>query len=185
MRLPRRTSVLATAAVGLAIIGAWLLLTPKSPASQPAQPAPVAATSNPATPPRETQPVSSPQPSSDQTAADTTAGEPPAQAGQAEVADALQVSADFVADWLSPGAADWWPSLEERMTPSAAQAYEVDPEEVPSGHRVSADPVVLGDASQVLCRAEVSTTRGDYRVTLAREHAEDPWLVDRIIPPDQ
>lgn len=185
MRFPRRTSVLATAAVGLAVIGAWLLLTPQSPASQPARPAPVAATSNPASTPRETQPVSSPQASRDQPEVDTAVGEPPAQATQEEVADAMRVSVDFVADWLSPGAADWWPSLEERMTLSAAQAYEVDPEEVPSGHRVSADPVVLGDASQVLCRVEVATTRGDYRVTLAREHAEVPWLVDRIIPPDQ
>ncbi|GAA1865088.1 hypothetical protein [Myceligenerans crystallogenes] len=77
----------------------------------------------------------------------------------------------------------WWRRLEPHLTQLAAQDYAwVDPANVPVG-RVTGEPEIVEAGSGYVGRVEVPTDIGPYLVTVVREDADAPWLVDRLTPP--
>jgi hypothetical protein len=79
----------------------------------------------------------------------------------------------------------WWAQLSPLLTPAAAAAYAAtDPRNVPA-RSVTGSAELVDDSSAYLALVEVPTDAGDYVVLLAREGQDDPWLVERLLPPAQ
>lgn len=99
---------------------------------------------------------------------------------------ALEVAGQTMRAFARPSLdeATWWDQLRPLLTPAAAIAYEgTDPANVPAS-AVTGAPVLVDDTSAYLARVEVPTDAGTYAVLLVREGAGQPWLAERITPPE-
>lgn len=84
-----------------------------------------------------------------------------------------------------PSAA-WWADLQPLLSPAAAQDYSyVDPAGVPALEVQSAPVRDLPGGSPALLQVQVTTSRGDYVLTLTRTSSSEPWLVARCDPPGE
>ena len=80
-------------------------------------------------------------------------------------------------------AAAWWAQLEPMFSPQAAADYTgTDPAQVPA-HQVSGPAVLVEQSSAYLATVAVPTDVGAYQVLLSRAGAGEPWLVERLSPP--
>lgn len=78
----------------------------------------------------------------------------------------------------------WWAQLSPLLTPDAQWLYEaVDPWKVPAS-AVTDDGQVASTPDSTYLVALVGTDIGQYRVELARQSVEHPWLVHVITPPE-
>lgn len=95
---------------------------------------------------------------------------------------ATKVMTVFV-DHRQDGAA-WWADLEPMFSPLAAADYTgTDPAQVPA-HQVSGPAALVDQSSAFLATVSVPTDVGAYQVLLSRTGAGQPWLVERLSPPD-
>lgn len=101
-------------------------------------------------------------------------------------ADACQRAVEFLTAFSATDrdTASWWAGLQPLLDPAAAQDYSyVDPSEVAPFTVEPTAAAELPGGSSVLIQVQVSTSIGDYIVTLSRTGVRDPWLISRADPP--
>ena len=82
-------------------------------------------------------------------------------------------------------ATTWINGLYPYLTQSGGAAYEgTDPTQVPV-HMVTGTGTVVEHATAYALLVRVPTDIGDYTVSLTRHKPTDPWLADRVTPPQR
>ena len=82
-------------------------------------------------------------------------------------------------------ATTWINGLYPYLTQSGGAAYEgTDPAQVPV-HKVTGTGTVVESATAYALLVRVPTDIGDYTVSLTRHKPTDPWLADRVTPPQR
>ena len=78
----------------------------------------------------------------------------------------------------------WWAQLSPLLSGEAATAYQgVDPANIPA-EEVTEPARLEQETSAYLATVTVPTDVGDYTVLLARSGQGQPWLVERLVPPE-
>lgn len=106
----------------------------------------------------------------------------------ADLASAHERAVNFLRAFAATdqSSAAWWADLQPLLSPAAAQDYSyVDPAEVPALEVQSAPVHDVPGGSPALLQVQVTTSRGDYVVTLTRTSSGEPWLVARCDPPGE
>lgn len=110
---------------------------------------------------------------------------PPATTASIRAAETLagQVMTAFARPTVDP--TTWINGLYPYLTQSAAAAYSgTDPAQVPVTTILGQGSVVEGSTAYALV-VRVPTNIGEYTISLTRKNASDPWLAERITPPQR
>lgn len=103
-------------------------------------------------------------------------------ASRASATAAATSAMDTFTSHLSDEAA-WWRALAPQLSGQAAADYAgTSPAEVPA-RAVTGKATLVDDASAYLAVVKVPTDAGAYQVMLSRAGAGEPWLVERLTPP--
>lgn len=82
-------------------------------------------------------------------------------------------------------ATTWIDGLYPYLTQSGGAAYEgTDPAKVPVRYVTGTGAVVEGATVYALI-VRIPTDIGDYTISLTRQRPTDPWLADRVTPPQR